>query len=163
MATTISTPPIHAGASGARVETGLARFAPWIGRLVLAVASVIFTMIGLRYIIDPAGSSAKTGVALHTALSYAITRVGFGAFPLAFALFSFTCLLSRRRLFEGVRVIATLAATVIAVRLYSTVAEGFAKESAVLFIPEVILLLLAVSALVLDAAQRRQLESGIRR
>ena len=163
MATVVSTQSMQAGASGLHLDRGFARFGPWIGRVVLLVASVIFTAIGLRYIIDPAGASAKTGVTLHTALSYAVTRVGFGAFPLAFALFSFSCLLSRRRLFEGVRVIATLAATVIAVRLYSTFAEGFEMKSVVLFIPEVILLALAVSVLLLDRAQRRQLESGVRR
>ena len=78
-------------------ETGFARFAPWIARIVLTMASVIFTVIGLRYIGDPAGASAKTGVTLNTALAYTTTRVGFGAFPLALALFSFTCLISRRQ------------------------------------------------------------------
>src|SRR5689334_13669995 len=88
-------------------ETGSARFAPWIARVVLTMASVVFTGIALRYIVDPAAASAKTGVALNTPLAYSTTRVGLGAFPLALALFSFTCLISRRRMFEGVRLIAT--------------------------------------------------------
>ena len=135
-------------------ETGFARFAPWIARIVLTMASVIFTGIGLRYIGDPAGASAKTGVTLNTALAYTTTRVGFGAFPLTLALFSFTCLISRRRLFEGVRLIVVLGTTVIGVRLYSLVADGFARENVVLFIPELILLALALSALLLDPARR---------
>ena len=137
-------------------ETGVVRFAPWIARIVLTMASVIFAAIGLRYIGDPAGASAKTGVLLSTALAYTVTRVGFGAFPLALALFSFTCLFSSRRLFEGVRLILVLCATVIGVRLYGTVADGFARESAVLFIPEVILLALSMAALRLETARKRR-------
>jgi len=155
MTTAVHTQDMHDRASGAPRETGLGRFAPWIGRVVLAMATVIFTGIGLRYILDPVGASAKTGVALNTTLSYATTRVGSGAFPLAFALFTLTCLLSRRRLFEGVRLIAILAVAAIAVRLYSTVVDGFARESVMLFIPEAILLLLALSALFMDGSRRR--------
>jgi hypothetical protein len=137
-------------------ETGFARFAPWIARIVLTMAFVIFTGIGLRYIGDPAGASAKTGVTLNTALGYTATRVGFGAFPLALALFSFMCLISRRLLFEGVRLIVVLCATVIGVRLYGTAADGFARESAVLFIPEVILLASSMAALLVESARKRR-------
>jgi hypothetical protein len=145
----------HRRASGMPLAgTGFACFGPWIARIVLAIASVIFTAIGLRYIGDPAGASAKTGVTLNTALAYTITRVGFGAFPLALALFSFTCLISRRRIFEGVRVIVVLCATVIGVRLYGTAADGFARESAVLFIPEIILLALSMVALLLESVRK---------
>ena len=153
MTTVVSTQPTHI--AGALPETRVARVAPWIARLVLAMASVIFTVIGFRYIGDPAGASAKTGVTINTALGSTVTRIGFGAFPLAFALFSFTCLLSSRRLYEGVRLIATLAATVIAVRLYSTAADGFERESIVLFIPEVILLALSITAIVFGARAAR--------
>ena len=155
MNTALQTQDMREQSSGAPLEMGAARFAPWIGRLVLAMATVIFTGIGLQYILDPAGAAAKTGVTVATALGYATTRVGSGAFPLAFALFTLTCLLSRRRLFEGVRLIAIMAATVIAVRIYSTVVDGFARDSVVLFIPELVLLALAVSALMLDRARQR--------
>jgi hypothetical protein len=144
-------------------QTGkrLSHSAPWIGRLVLAMASVIFAAIGLRYIADPAGVSASTGVALNTPVAFTTTRIGFGAFPLALALFSFTSLLSTRRLFAGVRLIAILAATVIAVRLFSIAADGFESESAWLFFPEAILLALSLAALFLEAArQRRESEPG---
>jgi hypothetical protein len=124
------------------------------------MASIIFTAIGLRYITDPAGASGKTGVILQTALGHTVTRVGFGAFPLSLALYSFTCLISRRRLYEGVRLIAILATTVIGVRIYGTIIDGFEKESLVLFVPEVILLALAVTAALYDPARR--LERGIR-
>src|SRR5690242_6945216 len=56
-------------------------FAPWINRLVLAAATIIFMTIGLRYIADPVGASAATGVSLHGKLAITTTRIGFGAFP----------------------------------------------------------------------------------
>ena len=67
---------MHDRASGAPGGAGRARFAPWVGRLVLAMATVIFIAIGLRYILDPAGASAKTGVLVNTTLGYTTTRVG---------------------------------------------------------------------------------------
>ncbi len=139
--------------AGIPLQNRFARFAPWIARVVLAMGSVIFTAIGMRYILDPAGASVKTGVALNTALGHSVTRVGFGAFPLVFAIFSFTCLISRQRLFEGVRLIATLAATVIVVLVYGTIVDGFEMESVILFVPELILLALAVTAALLDPAR----------
>jgi|SRR6185437_6299277 len=155
MRTAVSTRGTQSGESGVPRETGDARFAPWIASIVLAVSSVIFTGIGMRYISDPVGSSVKTGVTLSTPLAYTTTRVGFGAFPLAFALFSLTCLISRRRLFEGVTLILILDTTVIGVRIYSLIVDGAERESVMLFIPELILLALAITALLLDVARRR--------
>jgi hypothetical protein len=43
---------------------------------------------------------------------------------------------------------------VIAVRLYSTAADGFERSSVVLFIPELILLALALAALWLNSTRK---------
>ena len=77
--------------------TRFLRYAPWINRFVLAAATIIFTMIGLRYVADPAAASAATGVTLNSLLASTTTRVGFGAFPLAFAIYSAWFLFSKRR------------------------------------------------------------------
>jgi hypothetical protein len=139
------------------------RFAPWINRLVLAAATLIFMRIGLRYIADPVQASAATGVALSSGLAATTTRVGFGAFPLAFAIFSFASMLSTRRLAAGVSLVATVVATAIVVRLFSIAADGAVPESLRLFVPEAVILLLAVSGLVLEAARPRSRpqESGL--
>src|SRR5947209_5299765 len=102
------------------------RLAVWIDRAVLMAAGSIFTMIGIRYVSDPVRASAATGVTLHTALAATVTRVGFGGFPLAFAAFSFGCLLSARRRRAGVALVATVMASAIAVRLYSLTVDGAA-------------------------------------
>lgn len=131
----------------------ISRIAPWVDRVVLAAAILIFTTIGLRYIADPSGASAATGVTLGSARATTTTRIGFGAFPLAFAIFSFVCLLSARRRRAGVALVATVAATAIAVRLFSLAADGAVSESLRLFVPEGLLLLLAITGLRLDAAR----------
>ena len=127
------------------------RLAPWINRLVLAAVTLIFARIGLRYITDPVGASAATGVVLSSELASTVTRIGFGAFPLAFALFSFGCLLSARRLRIGVSLAATVVTTAIVVRLFSVAVDGPAPQSLRLFIPEAIILLLSLTGLLLEA------------
>lgn len=137
------------------------RLGPWINRLVLAAATAIFTAIGLRYIADPVGASAATGAALNTALAITTTRVGFGAFPLSFALFSFYCLLSKQRLRTGVSLVATVLTTAILVRLISTAADGAAPQSARLFIPETAILLLSIGGLVLSGSKSALAKGGV--
>jgi len=137
--------------------------APWLNRVVLAFATVLFTIIALRYISDPVHAAAATGAALSSAFAATTARIGFGAFPLSLALFSFGCLLSPRRLVAGVSLVATVALTVMAVRLFSMMADGPVAESTRLFLPEAILLLLAISGLVLEARARsiRGKQNGI--
>ena len=132
------------------------RFAPWINRLVLAAATLIFTMIGLRYISDPVRASAATGATLNSALAMTTTRIGFGAFPLGFAIFSFMCLISARRLVTGVSLVATVVSTAIFVRLLSIRSDGLVVESSRLFVPETVILLLSLSGMLLEAAANKQ-------
>jgi len=136
--------------------SNLSRFAPWINRLVLLAATFVFSMIGLRYITDPVYAAAKTGVTLHSVLANATTRVGSGAFPLGFAIFCLACLLSAQRLLIGVRLIATVVATAIVVRIFSMMVDGAVPESTHLFIPEGVMLLLCLTGLLLEAARNKQ-------
>jgi hypothetical protein len=131
-------------------------FAPWVNRLVLLAATVLFTVIGVRYIADPVHAAAATGTSLHSGFATTTARIGFGAFPLSFALFSLGCLLSSRRLVAGVSLVATVVITVMAVRLFSLTADGPVAESTRLFAPEAVILLLSVSGLLLEAARVKQ-------
>lgn len=134
----------------------LSRFAPWINRFVLLAGSFVFSMIGFRYIADPAYAAAKTGVTLHSALANATTRVGSGAFPLGFAIFCLACLMSGKRLVIGVKLVATVVTTAIFVRIFSMVVDGAVPESTRLFIPEGIILSLCLAGLFLDVLTRQQ-------
>jgi hypothetical protein len=133
----------------------LTRFAPWISRLVLLGATFVFSMIGLRYIADPVHASAATGVTLTSALAFTTTRVGSGAFPLGFAIFTFACLISTRRLLVGVSLVATVITTAIVVRIFGLIADGAAPDSTRLFIPEAVMLTLAAAGIFLERARRR--------
>ena len=137
------------------------QFALWINRLVLAAATLIFTAIGLRYLADPVGASAATGAALNTALAITTTRIGFGAFPLSFALFSFYCLLSKQRHRTGVSLVATVLTTAIVVRLISTAADGAAPQSVRLFIPEAAILALSIGGLALSGSKSTPVKGGV--
>jgi len=135
--------------------TKLIRFAPWINRFVLLGATLVFSMIGLRYIIDPAHAAAATGVTFNSAFASTTTRVGSGAFPLGLAIFAFACLISTRRLLVGVSLIATVITTATAVRIVGIVVDGPEPDSIRLFIPEGIMLILAVTGMVLETSRRR--------
>src|SRR5215831_1989036 len=102
----------------------LSRFAPWIQRMVLTQATVVFTMIGLRYIANPAEAAAATGATLNSALAATTTRVGFGAFPLGIAIFTLTSLFSSRYRISAVRLVAILVSTAIVVRIIGLVTDG---------------------------------------
>src|SRR5579862_4584540 len=112
----------------------MTRFAPWIQRIVLAGATLVFTMIGLRYIADPVQAAAATGATLNTALAATTTRIGFGAFPLGMAVFLFTSLFSRQRLVPGVRLVAMVITAAIVVRIMGMIADGAVAASSKLFI-----------------------------
>src|SRR5258708_30104766 len=134
----------------------LIRFAPWISSIVLFGATLIFSMIGLRYITDPIHASAAIGINLGSALAATTTRVGSGAFPLGFAIFTFACLISKQRFLTGVSLVATVITTAIVVRIFGMVADGPAPESTKLFIPEAVMLTLSVVGIVLELIRRRR-------
>ena len=136
------------------------RIAPWINRLVLAFTTLLFTAIGLRYIHDPVGTSAAIGVTIASTGGAATTRIGLGAFPLAFAIFSLLCLTSSRRLLTGVSLVATVVATVIVVRLFSLLVDGPAPASTRLFIPEGIVLSFCIAGIALETARQRRAETA---
>ena len=134
----------------------LIRLAPWISRIVLFGATLVFAMIGMRYITDPVGASAATGVSLGSSLATTTIRVGSGAFPLGFAIFTSACLLSARRLLAGVSLVAVVVTTAIVVRILGMIADGPTAESSRLFIPESVMLALSLSGLLLERLRRQR-------
>jgi hypothetical protein len=133
----------------------LTSFAPWISRTALAGATLIFSMIGLRCITDPVHYSTEIGVSLGSALASTTTRVGSGAIPLGLAIFTLICLFSARWLFAGVGLVSIVITTAIIVRVLGLVIDGPAPESTRLFIPEGVMLVLSVTAIILEAKRRR--------
>lgn len=130
----------------------LIRLAPWVSRVVLAGATFVFAMIGLRYIADPVHAVEATGAAF----AVAAVRVGGGAFPLGCAIFTFACLLSVRRLLTGVSLVATVVGTAIVVRIFAVFTDGAAAARTRLFIPEAVIVVLALAGIVLESLRRKK-------
>jgi hypothetical protein len=136
----------------------LTRFTPWISRFVLLAATLIFTGIGLRFLVDPQSAAAGRGIVLNSPMAFTTVRIGLGGFPLAMAIVTLACLISSHRHVAGVWMVMTIITTAIVVRLIGVMMEGAAPESVRLFIPEGVLLALCVTSLLLGQERRRGFE-----
>jgi hypothetical protein len=136
----------------------LSRFTPWINRFVLLAATLIFSGIGFRFIVDPQSAAAGRGVVLNSPMAFTTVRIGLGGFPLALAIVTLACLISTNRHVIGVWVVMTVITTAIVVRLVGVVMDGPATESVRLFIPEGVLLALCVTSLLLQQDRRQRYE-----
>jgi hypothetical protein len=140
----------------------LTRSVPWIHRAVfflrrapLVMVTVIFTLISARYLSDPIRAAAAVGISFTSPGGITVARVGFAAFPLAFAILAFSCLISARRLLAGLYMVLTVVAVVIAVRILGMALDHSASQSARLLAPEFVLLTLSVIAIRLESGRRR--------
>lgn len=132
------------------------KYVPWITRLMLVPPVVIFAMVGLRHIVNPAESATLSGIAFSSPLGATITRVGLGGFPLACSLFILYCLASRQRVTTGLRFVVMLVSVVLVVRVFGMLADGTVHESMRLVRAEIVLLGLFVVGLFFDFATRRR-------
>ena len=76
------------------------RAAPWVPRILLLLATVLFFRIGFRYLDDPVNKAAADSIVLGSVMAISRVRVGFGGFPLALSLILAAALASGLR---GVR------------------------------------------------------------
>ncbi len=131
------------------------RFTPWLNRLILSAATLIFTLIGVKYITDPVRAAASFKISLGSAAAITSMRVGFGAFPLGFAIIVASCLVSTSRQLRGLYFVATIIGVATAARVLGIMVDGAAPESVLLLRPEVALLALSVIGVVLESTRRR--------
>ncbi len=136
---------------------------PWISRVILLLPTAIFFMISLRTLADPAGSAAEQDISLNSPLGYTILRVGFGGFPLAFAIIVLACLVSTRRLLTGLSIVATLVTVVLAVRVQGVCLDGTGSQNFKLIVAEVVLLALSAIGLFIELGRRRYLSQHLAR
>jgi hypothetical protein len=139
--------------------TLLWRAAPWFSRLLLLLATVLFLLIGLRYLGDPVNKAAADSISLGSVMAISRVRVGLGGFPLALSFILFGCLLSPRRLLVGLGVLATTVAVVTAARLIGV--DGPAEEAVRLMRVEIVLLALSLAAIFLERARLRRVDQAV--
>ena len=126
----------------------------WFSRALLLVASILFLAIAARNIVDPAAAEGPVGIAFNSAGGVTVGRVGFGAFPLAFALILIACLVSERRLLAGLWFLSTLVVVLTAVRILGLVVDGPAAFNLKVLRPEIALAVLSTVAVRLEGRRR---------
>jgi len=119
------------------------RIVSWLGRFVLLAATAIFTLIGVRYLTNPVGAAAEFHTTFASPAGATSMRVGFGAFPLAFAgLLAVSLFSARRRLF-GLTMVAVIMGLATGARLLGIIVDGPAVESSRLLVPEIVMTVLS--------------------
>lgn len=124
-------------------------------RVPLMMVTVIFTLIAFRYLTDPVRAASAAGIIFISPGGVTVARVGFAAFPLAFGAIALSCLLSPRRVLDGLYMVLILIGIVIVVRLLGMALEH-STETAKLLMPEGILAALSIVGVRLERARRRR-------
>ena len=128
----------------------------WFNRLVLIVASFIMTTIAMRQLRDPIGATAAVGIVLGSPTAVTVARVGFGGFPLGFAIALCGCLTSTKRLLTGVSLVAAVVGAATLARIQGLVLDGVTSYNTALLRPEFALLSLSAIGIALE---RRRVSS----
>jgi hypothetical protein len=129
--------------------TVLQRTASWLTRIVLLFATLLFAMIGRKYVFDPVSAVHDAGIQLTTPMALTTMRASFGAFPLACAVVILTCLVSSARNRVGLWFIAILNGVVLSVRFYGIATDGTLAENQLVLTAETVLFTVTVIALLL--------------
>ena len=132
------------------------RVVPWLSRFVLLAATIIFSLIAVKYLTNPVATAAAFKISLGSPAAVTNMRVGFGAFPLGFALITLGCLVSARRHLAGLWFVMTIIGAATAGRILGIVVDGPAHESLAVLRPEMVLLTLSSVGLGLEVRQRKQ-------
>ena len=134
---------------------GLVRgIVPWLSRLVLLAAVSIFTLIGLRNLLNPVAAAGAFHTVFGSPAGATSARVGSGAFPLAFAVILSAGLFSSRRRLASLTMVATIMGLATAARLLGLAVDGTSPESRRLLAPEVALMALSLFCAVFEWSTR---------
>jgi len=135
-------------------------FAPWLTRLMLLAPTVIFALIASRYLFDPIHAGGAVGLAFNTPMAMTVTRVGFGAFPLACSIFTLSCLVSTRRILTGLGFVAMITAVALIVRAFGMLVDGSVHENMGLVRAESLMLVLFIIGVFIERGRRNQLKQA---
>jgi hypothetical protein len=124
-------------------------------RVPMIGLTVVLVLIAARYLINPAQSAAAAGISFTSPGGITVARVGFAAFPLAFAAFFLSCLFSQHRVLTGLRTELILLGNVIGVRLLG-MALAHSTETAKLLVPELVMAALCTFAIRLETNRRER-------
>jgi len=129
-------------------------------RFVLVFQGVVLTLIASRVLVDPIGASARDQIGLGSPLAIVVTQIGFGAFPLAAAIFVVMCALSATTLRTGLAFVLIFELTALAIRLHGVLSVGGFVQNRGPFIGETVFAVLALSALAWQSRRSRRPPEG---
>jgi fucose permease len=135
--------------------SGYSRGVIWFNRCVLAAATFVMTMIALRTLRDPIGATAPLNIALNSPSAVTIVRVGFGGFPLGFAMALAACLISTRRLLTGLLLMLAVVGGATIARVQGLVLDGATPYNLTLLRPEVAMVTLSLVGIALELRRLR--------
>jgi fucose permease len=135
--------------------TRYSRGVVWFNRTVLAAVTFVMTMIAMRSLRDPIGSTLPIGIALGSPSAVTVVRVGFGGFPLGFAVALFACLIAQERLLAGMSLVLAVVGGATAARIQGLLLDGATPYNVALLRPEIVMLVLSALGIVLEVRRRR--------
>lgn len=136
----------------------MSRFWRWVPQFILMLPIALFSVIGTRYLVHPVELAAR-GIDFHSGAGVTVARIGFGAFPLACALFLLGCVVSDRRVLTGLWFVATLDSVVLAARAFAMFADASVHDNLKLIYAEVYLLALTGLGFFLESGRRKRLRA----
>jgi fucose permease len=95
------------------------------------------------------------GIVLNSPTAITVVRVGFGGFPLGFAIALLGCLIATRRLLAGASLVAAVIGAATVARIQGLLVDGVTSYNLALLRPETVLLTLSLVAVVLERRRRQ--------
>jgi len=135
---------------------GFSRGIVWFHRLLLTAAAFIMVMIAFRNLRDPIGATQPIGILLASSTGMTVVRVGFGGFPLGFAVELVACLISTERLLSGLYLLASVIGAATIARIQGLVLDGVTPYNVGLLRPEIVLCGLSLVGIVLEHRRRSE-------
>jgi hypothetical protein len=132
----------------------------WFNRAVLAAATLLMSLIGMRGLFDPVRSSAQHAITLGSAEGVTVARVAFGGFPLAVAIVLLGCLVAERRVLTGLAFLAVFAVVITGARLLGLLLDGAAPFTLFVLRPELALIVASTTALAFERGRRLRQPDG---
>jgi hypothetical protein len=112
-------------------------------------------MIALRNLRDPIGATLPLDIALGSPTAVTIVRVGFGGFPLGFAVALFACVIATPRLLTGMSLVLAVVGAATIARVQGLVLDGATAYNLQLLRPEIAMVTLSLAGIALELRRRR--------
>jgi fucose permease len=135
---------------------GISRGVVWFSRVLLTAAAFIMVMIAFRNLRDPIGATQPIGIVLASPTGMTVVRVGFGGFPLGFAVALIACMISTERLLSGLYLLAAVIGAATFARIQGLVLDGVTSYNVGLLRPEIVLCVLSIVGIVLERRRRHE-------